>query len=273
MNQWPNTEDRAPPIPGDEERRPAEGGVRRTRSLLRSVRCNRWGARGARARRPPPSRGGPCPSSRPPRWPRGEVRRHRLPRRDPPGAGRDAVRDAPAGEAAGGAAGEGGAGDGPAPAAARLAPCHGSRSRRHHLPVGAAGAPRAGDPAEVSHDVTHECTRGWAAAEDAPLVPLDLSSKAARRLVENAALVRAHLAGDADEAPAAPARLQRLRRRARGHRLRGRARRCLAGYARRAGLARVPARPSRGEAQAGLAIQAVAATVLHGNRVSRIREA
>jgi hypothetical protein len=37
-----------------------------------------------------------------------------------------------------------------------------------------------------------------AAAEDAPLVPLDLSSKAARRPVENAALVRAYLAGDAD---------------------------------------------------------------------------
>ena len=34
--------------------------------------------------------------------------------------------------------------------------------------------------------------------DEQPLVPLDLSRKAARRLVENAALVSAYLAGDAD---------------------------------------------------------------------------
>jgi hypothetical protein len=37
-----------------------------------------------------------------------------------------------------------------------------------------------------------------AADDERPLVPLDLSRKAARRLVENAALVSAHPAGDAD---------------------------------------------------------------------------
>lgn len=37
-----------------------------------------------------------------------------------------------------------------------------------------------------------------AAADEQPLVPLDLSRKAARRLVENAALVSAYLAGDSD---------------------------------------------------------------------------